>query len=63
MAISKAMAILREEALKRVVKAKNERPILVLTYNPALPSVAGIIRKHWKMLSFDKNIFTDENKF
>ena len=48
--------LLREEALKRVVKAKNERPILVLTYNPALPSVAGIIRKHWKTLSFDKNM-------
>ena len=38
-AIAKAMSIPREEALKRVIKVKNERPIFVLTYNPALPNV------------------------
>ena len=55
-AILKALTIPRAEALKKVIKTKNERPIFVLTYNPVLPSVAGIIRKHWKTLSFDKEL-------
>ena len=50
------MSIPRTEALKKVIKTKDERPIFMLTYNPVLPSVAGMIKKHWKTLSFDTNL-------
>ena len=38
-AIAKAMSIPREEALKRVIKVKNERPIFVLTSVAAIYQV------------------------
>lgn len=36
-----------------VKKKKNERTIFVLTYNPALPSVSGILQRHWRVMSKD----------
>ena len=36
-AISRVLKISRREAIKKVTKMKNERPVFVLTYNPALP--------------------------
>jgi hypothetical protein len=38
-AIVKAKSVPRKEALKKVMKTKNERPVLAITYNPKLPSV------------------------
>ena len=48
----------REEALKKVPKKENERPVFVLTYNPALPSVSKILKKHWKVMSSDPYLKT-----
>ena len=52
-AISRVMKISRREAIKKVEKQKNERPVFVLTYNPALPSVSHIIQKHWRVMKSD----------
>ena len=34
-------------------KKKNERTIFFFTYNPALPSVSGILQRHWRVMSKD----------
>ena len=39
-AISRVLNISRKEAIKKVEKRKNQRPVFVLTFNPALPSVS-----------------------
>ena len=52
-AIRRVMKIPREEALKKVEKKDNERPVFVLTYNPTLPSLAKILKKHWKVMIKD----------
>ena len=49
-AIDRASKIDRKEALKRVVKSKNDRPIFVATYHPALPGLSGMIQKHWRTI-------------
>lgn len=48
----------REEALKKVKKKENDRPVFVVTYNPALPSISGILKKHWRVLSKDPYLKT-----
>ena len=45
--------ITREEALKRVEGWKGERVPLVVTYHPCLPSVSGVVRKHWSVMIED----------
>ena len=53
-AIEKARSIPREEALRKVQKKENERPVFVIQYDPRLPSISGIIKKHWRsMISRD----------
>ena len=54
-AIQRASAILCSEALKRVVREKGDiRPVFAVTYDPWLPSIMHIIRKHYqKTLSGD----------
>ena len=47
------MQIPREIALQKVKKNDNERPVFVITYNPALPSLAQIMKKHWKVMVND----------
>ena len=48
-AIEKARKIPRSEALKRVEKQKsNERPVFVVRFDPRLPDINGIIKKHWR---------------
>ena len=49
-AIEKARQIPRLEALKKVIRKKNDRVIFTVTYHPALPSKAGIIVKHWRSM-------------
>ena len=47
-AIDRARNIPRLEALKKVVKSKtSDRPVFVIHYDPKLPSVNNIIRKHY----------------
>ena len=55
-AIEKAKLIPREKALERVVKAKNNRVMFTVTYNPKLPSISRIIIKHWRTMTKDKKI-------
>ena len=52
-AISRVLKISRRGALKKVIKKKNERPVFVISYNPALPSVANILQKHWRVMATD----------
>ena len=54
-AIQKASKIPRSEALKKVIKIKNDRPVLAITYHPTLPSLPQIVTKHWRTLSRDRN--------
>ena len=40
----------RKDALKRVSKVSDDKQTpLVITYYPALPSVSGVVRKHWQV--------------
>ena len=55
-AIEKAKLIPREKALERVVKAKNNRVMFTVTYNPKLPSISKIIIKHWRTMTKDKKL-------
>ena len=51
-AIEKAKSIPRSEALTRVEKsAATRRPDFVLHYDPRLPSVTSIVRKHWRTMT------------
>ena len=59
-AITKAKNLERKEVLKKVVKHKNERTVLAITYHPKVPSISTIIKKHWRTMSKDpkaKEIF------
>ena len=57
-AIQRASAIPRPEALKRVVREKGDlRPVFAVTYDPLLPSITHIIRKHnWVMIANDPRL-------
>ena len=61
-AINKVMKIPREEALKKVERKENERPVFIISYNPALPSLTQILKRHWKVMSKDpylKKVFPE----
>ena len=51
-AIRKAKAIPRLEALKKVVRSKEEarRPVMVVTYDPRLPAIPALVTKHWRAM-------------
>ena len=50
-AILRASAIPRSEALKRVVREKGDiRPVFAVTYDPRLPSITHLIRKHYRVM-------------
>ena len=50
-AIEKAIKIPRSTALNRVEKSKEtRRPVFAIYYDPRLPSIPGIIRKHWRTM-------------
>ena len=56
-ALKRALETSREEALKRVEKKKKkDRVTFVVTYNPKLPSISGIVKKHWRSLTRDKEV-------
>ncbi len=49
-AFNRVRPIPRRDVLQKVQKT-NERQVLALTYHPAMPSVSGIIRKHWAVIT------------
>jgi hypothetical protein len=51
--LEKAKKLDRKEILKKRVKKENDRVILAITYNPKLPSVSKIIKKHWITMTRD----------
>ena len=56
-AIDRARKIPRLEALKRVVRSKTaRRPVFVITYDPRLPSISGIVKKHWRSMVQDPHL-------
>ena len=52
-AINKVLNMSRDEALKEQTKKKTDRTVFVVTYNPALPSVSKILKKHWGVMVKD----------
>ena len=53
-AIEKARLVPRKEALKRVEKrTATQRPVFAISYDPRLPSISGIIKKHWRTMVKD----------
>ena len=54
-AVDKSRKIPRKEALKKVERNEGQqRPIFVTQYDPRLPSITEITRKHWRsMVSMD----------
>ena len=56
-AIEKARKIPRTEALKKVEKESTKRPVFVMQYDPRLPSITNITRRHWRsMVSRDPKL-------
>ena len=37
-------------AFKKMEKKKNDRVVFVVTYHPALPSIASMVEKHWRSM-------------
>ena len=55
--MEKARKIPRKEALQKVEKEHQQRPVFVIQYDPRLPSITGIARRHWRsMVSRDPNL-------
>ena len=56
-AFEKVKTMSRSEALKKVEKPPNDRPVFSVLYNPKLPSISRIVRKHWNvMTTMDSNM-------
>ena len=58
-AIERARQIPRMEAIKKVVKNLNKpnRPVLAITYDPRLPCIPQILKRHWRtMVKFDPHL-------
>ena len=56
-AIEKARNIPRKEALKKVEQERTKRPVFVMQYDPRLPSITNITRRHWRsMVSRDPKL-------
>ena len=57
-AIARALEIPRHEALKKVIRKKTTgRAIMVVTFDPRLPSIQKILKKHWRtMVSNDPHL-------
>ena len=53
-AIEKARSIDRKDALKKVENNNtNKRPVFIITYDPRLPSITEIVKKHWRSMVKD----------
>ena len=51
--IERALLVPRDEALKKVNKKSTKRPVFVLNYHPALPSISQILRQAWRTMIRD----------
>ena len=61
---SEKTAIPRAVALKKVVKSKHtRRPVFSVTYDPRLPDLLGMKRKHWRSMTIQdehlENVFPE----
>ena len=50
-AFNKIKKISRKKALEKVTKDKEQKTPLITTFHPNLPSIANIVRKHWKVMT------------
>ena len=56
-AIQRAKMIPRSEALQRVITSeKNQRTVFAITFDPRLPSISGIVKKHWRTMVKDPHL-------
>ena len=56
-AIEKARNVPRIEALKKVPKEKtSSRPVFVMQFDPRLPSIPAIIKRHWRTMTQDPRL-------
>ena len=56
-ALEKARNVPRSEALKRVTKEKStKRPVFAIHFDPRLPAIPGIVRKHWRTMVQDPRL-------
>ena len=57
-AIARAKAIPQEQALRLSLRQQtNNRPVFVVSFDPRLPSIPKITRKHWRsMISQDTHL-------
>ena len=63
-AISKARSIPREQALKYKSRTKlNTRPVFVVPWDPRLPSIPDLTRRHWRSMTrqdpYLKDVFSE----
>ena len=50
-AVVKARSIPRDQALKQVSRRKtNTRPVFVVSWDPRLPSISDLTKKHWRVM-------------
>ena len=55
-AIEKAKLVGREQALKKVEKKKSDRVTFTIKYHPSLPSLAKIVKTHWRSMTREKRL-------
>ena len=56
-AIERARNVPRSEALKRVSKEiTTNRPVFVIHFDPRLPSIPAIVKKHWRTMTQDPRL-------
>lgn len=56
-AIERARNVPRDQALKKVSKEKaTKRPVFVIHFDPRLPSISEIVRKHWRTMTKDPRL-------
>ena len=53
---SKLKNLNRLDVLKKVVRQKADRVVLAIRYHPKLPSIANIIKKHYKTMTTDPEL-------
>jgi hypothetical protein len=46
-ALEEARQFLCQEAIKKVQNQNKKRPVFVIQYDPRMPSITNIVKKHW----------------
>ena len=56
-AIQRAKDIPRSEALQKIkISVKSQRTVFAITFDPRLPSISGIVQKHWRTMVKDPHL-------